>query len=152
MLNIVTIRKPCQIRASSITGKRANCYINHSVAPFDKLRAPFSAPLLWGLPESSPCPATRGSTSHRLLRTPSFTNLTIVKLNYNPELVVRQAHHPELGRRIEGWRRERDSNPRSARRTIAFEATAFDHSAISPEKAVYSLRFICRMTFFDPAH
>ena len=30
------------------------------------------------------------------------------------------------------WRRERDSNPRSAKRTIAFEATAFNHSAISP--------------------
>ena len=34
------------------------------------------------------------------------------------------------------WRRERDSNPRSAMRTIAFEATAFNRSAISPEKPV----------------
>ena len=34
----------------------------------------------------------------------------------------------------EYWRRERDSNPRSAMRTIAFEATAFNRSAISPAK------------------
>ena len=38
------------------------------------------------------------------------------------------------------WRRERDSNPRSAMRTIAFEATAFNRSAISPGKTVQSLK------------
>ena len=32
------------------------------------------------------------------------------------------------------WRRDRDSNPRySAKSTIDFESTAFDHSAISPQ-------------------
>lgn len=42
----------------------------------------------------------------------------------------------------EKWRREGDSNPRSrSHGIIAFEATAFDHSAISP---YYVLRFLLR--------
>ena len=42
------------------------------------------------------------------------------------------------------WRRERDSNPRSAMRTIAFEATAFNRSAISPAKQCKVQSAVCR--------
>ena len=41
------------------------------------------------------------------------------------------------------WRRDRDSNPRySAKSTIDFESTAFDHSAISPYVIGISIKLI----------
>ena len=65
--------------------------------------------------------------SHHLLRTPFSAPLNIGACH-------EQAPNLSEGR-VE-WRRERDSNPRSAKRTIAFEATAFNPSAISPDNNV----------------
>ena len=44
------------------------------------------------------------------------------------------SRHPEQGKitvefsRVEGWRREEDSNPRGPKDLIAFEATAFNQT------------------------
>ena len=75
-------------------------------------------------------------TPSLLLVVPVFVSLLGVALLGNFAVAVFVLNYVSN----EDWRRERDSNPRSAMRTIAFEATAFNRSAISPGKTVQSLK------------
>ena len=55
-------------------------------------------------------------------------------------------------KRMEKWRRERDSNPRYCLGTHAFQACALNHSAISPPIRIHFRSDFSRLQYFSESN